>query len=472
MRAPSLLFLGAALLAGSCSFTRVDVAECRATDECRMAYGFGWTCADSGYCRRAAPEPRCATTFPPDLYDNPAEGSRLVIATIIDATLETHRARRNATQLAVQDASSAGGAGGRALGMVVCTTEVNPELDAFSSRTEATVHVARYLEAELGVPLAIGPAGSQDAVAAFEGTERLLLISPSATSPTLTSLEPVPATDDAPGRLWRTAPTDEEQAAQIAADLTARAVTDVAFIAQQGAYGDGLVALLQARVAGLEVLRYESAGQLSSALGLVADSTVTEVIFASSSTNDSVDFLTAVEADPAFDGRRFFLTDAAANADLLADLPSNPGFRDRIRGTRPTLDMERTADFERRYRVAYGQSDIAALSFTAHAFDAGWLATYAMAWAVLNEPSIDGRALGRGLRRLSAGDPIVTSERTWPDVIAAFERGEGVDVRGASGALDYDPDSEERAEEGQSFEVWIIASDGSRLCRADDIACP
>ncbi len=143
----SLLFLGAALLAGSCSFTRVDVAECRSTDECRLAYGFGWTCADSGFCRRADPEPRCAATFPPDLYDNPAEGSRLVFATIIDATLETHRARRNATQLAVQDASSAGGVGGRALGMVICTTEVNPELDAFSSRTKATVHVARYLEA-------------------------------------------------------------------------------------------------------------------------------------------------------------------------------------------------------------------------------------------------------------------------------------------------------------------------------------
>lgn len=462
----SFLFLLAA-----CSFTRVDVAECRDSSDCRDAFGFGWTCGGDGLCAQASVEARCTTTWPADLLTNPAQGTRLVVGTIYDGSLATHRARANATQLAIQDATSAGGIAGRELGLVLCTSEENGSLDA-RSRTEATVYVAAYLEDVLDVPLVVGPYGSAETAATFEGTDRLVMISPSATSPILTALEPVPASDEAPGRLWRTAPTDLEQAAQIAADLAARGVTDAAFIAQRGAYGDGLVALLEARITGLQVVRFETAGQLSSALGVVADGGAAEVIFASSSTNDSVDFLAAVEADAAFDTRRFFLTDAAANADLLAGLPSDVGFRDRIRGTRPALDPVRSAAFERRYRLAYGESDIDSLSFTAHAYDAGWLAAYALAWAALNEPQIDRRALGRGLRRLSDGDPLDVGELTWADVIASFERGEGIDVRGASGALDYDPETEERAEEGMSFEVWIVASDGSRLCRADDTTCP
>lgn len=473
MRTAPLVFLSLASLAllPACSFTRVDVAECRDSTECRAAFGFGWTCGGDGLCAQAPTEPRCTTTWPSDLLTNPAQGTRLVVGTIYDGSLATHRARTNATQLAIQDASSAGGVAGRELGLVICTSEEDATFDT-RSRTDATVYVAQYLEDVLDVPLVIGPYGSGETGATFVGTDRLVMISPSATSPTLTALEPVPASDEAPGRLWRTAPTDVEQSAQIAADLRARGVTDVAFIAQRGAYGDGLVELLQERIPELDVVRFETAGQLSSALGVVADGTATEVIFASSSTNDSIDFLAAVEADAAFDARRFFLTDAAANADLLAGLPSDPGFRDRIRGTRPALDPDNSAAFERRYRLEFGESDIDALSFTAHAYDAGWLAAYALAWAALNEPRVDGTALGRGLRRVSEGTPLDVGELTWVDVIEAFERGEGIDVSGASGALDYDPDTEERAEEGMSFEVWIVASDGSRLCRADDTTCP
>ncbi|MCB9620045.1 MAG: hypothetical protein H6724_11435 [Sandaracinus sp.] len=117
-------------------------------------------------------------------------------------------------------------------------------------------------------------------------------------------LEPIPASDDAPGRLWRTAPTDVEQAAQIAADLAARSVTNVAFIAQRGAYGDGLVALLEARIAGLQVVRFETAGQLSSALGVVADGSASEVIFASSSTAEGKQTSPALSSSMALSSSR------------------------------------------------------------------------------------------------------------------------------------------------------------------------
>ncbi len=474
MRASLPAALVALALAG-CSLTRPDVDDCRSTAECRAAFGFGFVCGGDGLCAGAPAEPRCAATWPVNLFANPAEGGRLVIATVVDTSLETHVARANAVQLAVQDASAdsagvEGGIDGRKFGLVTCTIAEDTTLDTLS-RAEATLRVTRYIEGALDVPVVVGPPGSGEASAAFEATTRTLFISPSATSPALTALEPVPASDAAPGRLWRTAPTDVEQADRIASDLSSRGVRDVALLAQQGTYGDGLVALLTERIAGLQIERFETQGQLSAAVGVIADGGASEVIFASSATADAVSFLTAAAADAAFTGRRFFLTDAAANEDLLAGLPMDAGFRGRVRGTRAALDPVRAASFAARYRVAYGASDVDALSFTAHAYDAGWLALYALGWATLQEDRVDAVALGRGLRQLSSGVAVDVGELSWPVVLDAFRAGRSVDLRGASGALDYDPDTEERSEDGQSFEVWRVSSDGTAFCRVGDMGC-
>jgi ABC-type branched-subunit amino acid transport system substrate-binding protein len=463
-----LLSAVVALALSSCALTRT----CRSTDDCRAASGFGYTCGGDGLCVRAPDEPRCATTWPRDLYANPAEGRRLVIATVVDLSLETHVARANAVQLAVEDASSgaSGGVAGRRFGLVTCTIAQDPTLDNLT-RAQANERVVQHLEGALDVPLIVGPPGSGDVLEAFEATTRAVFISPSATSPTLTGLEAVPASDEAPGRLWRTAPTDVEQADRIAADLSARGIRNAALVAQVGTYGDGLVTLLGERIAGLQIERFENDGQLRGAVGSIAAGGATEVIFASSATSDAINFLTAAAGDSAFAMRRFFLTDAAANEDLLRGLPSDAGFRARIRGTRAALDATRAASFELRYRVAFGASIVDALSFTAHAYDAGWLALYAVAWATLQEGRIDARAIGRGLRHVSSGGAVDVGEASWRDVVAAFEAGQSIDVRGASGALDYDPDTEERSEDGQSFEVWRINAAGDGFCTVGDASC-
>lgn len=456
-------------LALGCSLTRVDVDRCELASECRAAFGFGSRCNPEGTCEPAPLEPRCERTWPADLYEHPANHTeRLVIATVVDTSLATHVARANAVELAVQDATTSGGVDGRPFGLIVCSIAQDPRFDT-RSRAEASLAVVRHLERNLDVPIIIGPPGSGEVQAAFEASERVVFISPSATSPTLTALEPIPASDERPGRLWRTAPTDVEQADQIAADLGARGIDRVALIAQRGAYGDGLVALLSERLDGLQIARFETAGQLSSAVSAVAAGDAEEVLFVSSATADAVSFANAVADDGAFMTRSFFFTDAAANEDLLRGLPAS--IRARVRGTRPALDTALAVEFERRYRVTYGDSNVDALSFTAHAYDAGWLALYALAWAVFQEPTIDAGAIGRGLRRLSSGPDIAAQEPTWADAIAHLREGRSIDVRGASGALDYDPDTEERSEAGMSFEVWLVSSDGNTFCRRDE-ACP
>lgn len=470
LRRPLAPLLGLALLVASCSFTRFDRSQCERNADCRDAFGLGFVCAEGGFCEAGASEPRCATTWPANLLEE-AGGDRIVIGTIVDASLATHVARANAVQLAVEDASNAGGVDGRAFGLVTCTIEENADFDALG-RGEAALRVAAHLEEVIGAPIVVGPPSSGETQAVFEATETMVLLSPSATSPSLTALEPIPATDEVPGRLWRTAPTDEEQERQIVQDLEARSVEDVIIVAQDGAYGDGLVALLSADFPDAEVVRFATEGQLGGALGVVSDSAAAEVIFISSATDDTVSFLTAAAADPTLDDKRFFLTDAAANEDLLVGLPEGEtDLYARIRGTRPATDPDLADDFARRYRIAFGESDIDALSFTTHAYDAGWLALYGASWALLQEGGVSPRGVARGLRQVSSGAELDVGELSWTQVVDAFAAGESVDVSGASGALDYDPATEERSEGGSSFAVWVVSSDGARICAADDAAC-
>ena len=469
-RRPLAPLLGLALLVASCSFTRFDRSECERNADCRDAFGLGFVCAEGGFCEAGASEPRCARTWPANLLEEEG-GDRIVIGTIVDASLATHVARANAVQLAVEDASNAGGVDGRAFGLVTCTIEENADFDALG-RGEAALRVAAHLEEVIGAPIVVGPPSSGETQAVFEATEAMVLLSPSATSPSLTALEPIPATDEVPGRLWRTAPTDEEQERQIVQDLEARSVTDVIVVAQDGAYGDGLVALLSADFPDAEVVRFATEGQLGGALGVVSDSAAEEVIFISSATDDTVSFLTAAAADPTLDDKRFFLTDAAANEDLLVGLPEgDTDLYARIRGTRPATDPDLADDFARRYRIAFGESDVDALSFTTHAYDAGWLALYGASWALLQEGGVSPRGVARGLRQVSGGAELDVGELSWTQVVDAFAAGESVDVSGASGALDYDPATEERAEGGSSFAVGVISRDGARICAADDAAC-
>lgn len=467
------LWSAALCCALSCTFTRAEQDDCRDNAECRAAFGLGWICGGGGFCEEAAPQPRCASTEPENLFGSTEP--RVVIGTLIDGSLSTQVARGNAVRLAVIDANNAGGFDDQRFGLVTCDIRESFEGDGLS-RAEAAVAMARYLEEVVGAPVVVGPPSSEEAEMALAETSEVVFISPSATSPALTALEPIPATDEAPGRLWRTAPTDEEQARQIAADFASRGVTEVFAIVQSGAYGDGLLTLLSEHLPDLPSARFSTSGQLSGAVDLVADGTAQEILFISSNTEDTIDFLTAAVGDSRFDGRGFFLTDAAANQDLLAGLAAlAPAQRTdligRIRGTRPANDARLATAFASRYRIEFGQSDIDALSFTAHAYDAGWLALYGVVWSAFQEGGVTPRGVARGLRRVSDGTPVDVGELSWGTVVETFRAGGGIDVTGASGALDYDPATEERAEGGQSFEVWVVASNAMRLCRSTDAAC-
>jgi hypothetical protein len=203
------------VLAG-CSLFKTDVSECKTSTVCRQAFGPGYACNTSGLCEEVELAERCKTrdTYPTDLLTDETDkyADTIIFGNLMDETVETHQNREDAARLAYKRARDEGGD----FAVIFCTIEENAELDALA-RADAAVAMARHL-AEIGVSGIVGPAASGDTQKVFQafeddGTE-MLIISPSATSPALTALDP------APGLLWRTAAPDDLQAQAIVQDMT------------------------------------------------------------------------------------------------------------------------------------------------------------------------------------------------------------------------------------------------------------
>jgi branched-chain amino acid transport system substrate-binding protein len=319
----------------------------------------------------------------------------------------------------------------------------------------------------VGVPAIVGPAASGDTQEVFldVAARGVLVISPSATSPALTALDPVEVSDDSPGLLWRTAASDALQGAVIAADMLEPGagrlapVTSVAAIHEVGAYGDGLYEVFaRAFEEGggtVQEIAYDGEGQLTDAIADGQASGADEILFISSQAADIINFLGGAASLPGYDDKGIFLTDAAANPDVLAN--ANPARMGQVRATRPAPLSEADDVVYASFIAAYSSEfdeDVRSFSFAANAYDAAWLVVYGAAWALFQEGGeVTGATIARGLRRVSSGDAVDLRPSDWVSVSDAFREGVSVDASGASGALDYDPATEETAAD---IQVWRI----------------
>ncbi len=449
-----------ALFAASCSLGTVQHSSCD-QGSCQAAFGFGSVCGEDGLCQRAQPNVRCTKTYPEDLLTRPESyRDTIVTGNLADRSLATHLARENAAELAIRSANDAHGIDGRLFGIVFCTIEVNNTLDGMT-RQEAAVASARYLAEDLRLPAIVGPASSADTQAVFLAIQDTgtLVISPSATSPALTGIDVTEPTDDNPGLLWRTAPPDTQQARAIADDMMSRGITSVAVINATDAYGDGIaqefLRVFEGGGRTAMLLPFDNDSVLAEQVVRAASMDIGEVLFVSSQTDQAAAFVNATVELAGFDTKGMFLTDSAANADFKAATQGASARWPQIRGTRPALPSGPVYDvFSSRYQTQF-MDDASAYSFTAHAHDAAWLVLYGVGWAMGQENGdITGQNIARGLRHVSDGTPFDITPSAFQQVVTAFGRGESVDVNGASGALDYDPATEET--EG-TIEVWLVA---------------
>jgi branched-chain amino acid transport system substrate-binding protein len=468
LRAGSSLAVALFVALGSaCSLTTTDFTPCEENRECRTRFGFGWMCGNDGYCSESERIPRCNATYPEDLLINPElHTDRIVFGNLMDQSLATHRARERSARLAYKQADDEGGLDGRKFGAVFCTVEEDPEFDGLS-RKEAGVAAATYLVDVVDVPAILGPAASDDVQEVFLAVRDrgVMMISPSATSPALSALDPTTVSDDEPGMLWRTAPPDSLQGAAIAYDMRnpglgrTEPVDTVAVIYQTGAYGEALAQVFadefEAAGGTATLFDYETDGQRSEKVGTVAQMAFDEVLFISSQTREVIEFMNSAAGLQGFDTKGIFLTDSAANPDLLME--ADPTRFDQVRGTRQAPRDEETdlvyAAFLAAYFAEYFE-DVQPFSFTANSYDAAWLLVYGSAWSLYQESEVASLGIAKGMRRLTSGQPEVDMIPTnWDQIRQRFEDGIPVDIAGASGNLDYDPFTEETT---GRIETWRI----------------
>ncbi|MEZ4239958.1 MAG: ABC transporter substrate-binding protein [Myxococcota bacterium] len=448
-------------LVAGCSLLTVHAAPCSDNAGCREAFGLGSVCGAEGLCEIATVPPRCKTEGAP--LELPVDPDLTVmIGTMFDHSLDTHVARYRSAGLPPLQVNSKEGVGGRTFSMLHCSIEEDFRGDGLS-KDDAVTEMARWLADDLGVVAIIGPAASSDVESTYNtvapyGT---LVVSPSATSPSLTALDGVTSTDADPGLLWRTAPPDTVQALAIADDMMSREVpsTNVAVVYQTGAYGEGLedafTSAMIARGGRTTPFPFDPAVGSGDVLPEVVAGNFDEILFASSEANDVVGFLVASYAigidEP------IFLTDSARNADVLDQAASASALFPQLRGTAPASpDGPVYASFAASYAGTYG-TPVDDFSYAAHSYDASWLVMYGAGWSLSQEGRIYGEGIARGLRHLSSGPERELRPSDWTDGLAYVLDGRDQDVVGASGELDYDPNT---AETTGPIEVWDIAGGG------------
>ena len=459
------LLLSSATFLASCSLGTLDHQACTSSVDCR-AFGVGSMCGTDGFCGEPQPEPRCQTTYPSDLFTRPENYPNVfLIGTVYDGSLATHIARAQSVQLAVIQANEDGGVGGRPVGLVFCTVAEDLTFDGLS-RQDAALTTSRYLADALGVQAIVGPPSSGETQSVFEALDatspRVLLISPSATSPLLTGLESPPS-DTSPGVLWRTAPPDSLQGRVIAHDMIDRSVLRVALVTESGAYGEGLGTIVSASFQTLGgtvvAMPYVNAAGLNSSVLAAKAADVDAMLFVSSQTDDVVAaIITANVAGWPMD-RGIFVTDSAANTDFLTGTTDATALYPLIRGTRPAPASGPVFDaFTTRYASVFTGQDARSASFTAQSWDAAWMIFAGATWAKNADLPFETVPIARGLRRLSSGTSVDFGSGALGVLATAFATGGDVNVRGASGDLDYDPITEETV---APIQLWTVAGDAS-----------
>jgi len=440
--------------------------ECAADGDC-ATLGAGLRC-DEGFCvKKALIEPApCATCEANSGCDRLyGEDPRLVPADSI-VTLGTllprsgalgafGEAMDNGVRLAVSEINQSGGVLGKKLAVISCDDGTDAD-----QGERATRHLADVA----GVKAIIGGGASGVTIEAFNRVAkaaRILMMSPSATSPAITNLP-----DD--GLLWRTAPSDAVQGRAIAEYLVRRNFKKVAIVNRNDAYGNGLSTAIQQQLCTaptfactvdtfMNRLYSDQVGALQTedqakALSEVIAFTPDAVILIAY-VQDGVGFMNLASGK----GLRFILTDGTRDVALLGRSENQPGVNDRailctLVGTNPASP---SGELYNAFALKYDANFKAPPgTFAANSYDAAYLIALAYAAARgAGNLDPDGRALAEGLTRLSSGNRIEVGVQSFGTALTALS-GAGdstVNVVGVSGPLDFDSTT---GEAPSGIEMW------------------
>lgn len=464
------------LLAGSgCSLMTTEYITCTDSSECQDAFGLGYVCAEDGLCAETAQHPRCESLIPDDLLIRPEDYPGVTLIGML-GHIEHDAVDVAAAGLAFSQAWDLGGIDGQQVAIVNCGYQEDSSIDGLVE-TDAAIEVARYLVDGLGASGLIVPTSSiskavYNAVIENDGSD-VLIMSPSATSPELSTIDGSNKSDQDPGLFWRTCWPDDLQGFVAASDIRDRGKSEVAVIWQEGPYGEGLKDsfLLYFKDPQHNVywkdFSFSNTTEQVSAVSAVGDSIDSdgnliydEVFFIADNVTDVIGMLNAAILYESYTKRKeryIFLADGASDIQLLKQTPQASILYDLIRGTRPAVPSSNVYNaFAASYFSELGVNADDSI-YSAYAYDAAWLTIYGVAWAQFQEQTVSGTEIARGLRQLSSGQDIEVRASGFEQVLTAFAGGSSVDLVGASGELDYDPATEETT---GPIDIWQVNKNG------------
>jgi ABC-type branched-subunit amino acid transport system substrate-binding protein len=497
LRPLAALLAAVTLWTSGCSLGNVAQDDCASTDECVAAFGEGSACVDgyctdviecvtgqdcralfgggacvNGECRPTLPtDSACPLFEPEDLYDRPATGddARVILGGIFSLEEGFDQNLTKAVRLAIREINRSGkGIGGKEYGIVFCDNG-GPNNDTEGAEREAlNTHALDYLAGTLGVSAIVGPLSSRDATTLIGHEVKKgypsVIISPSATSPSLSAPIDKLAETDPLGMFWRTCPSDELQGAVLGKYVLGMdlAIQNATVLYLQDPYGEGLATVFAAEFPGnTELVPFQPftpGDDLSSYVQQVAATNPDAILVIAVQGADTVALLEAMSTVPALQTTKFFFTDGSKDEGTLLNMDLPDLVKAMIQGSKGTAPAKPEGP-----NYTLFASNLAAdfdlvadqTAFLAQSYDATYLAAYGTLYAESVDTAYDGRLVAEGLSRMISELPEVNIAPTdWTKGKAAITSGDRqFNVFGTSGDLEFDP---EVGEAPAPIEIWSV----------------
>jgi len=462
-----------ALVTSGCSLSLDFDDECSIDTDCAKI-GSGLRC-DRGFCIAqdlVSNDGPCNRLFGEDPRTAPP-GSVILLGALLPFSggLGAYgQGMENGIRLAVAEINQSGGVNGKKLGVLSCDDGTDVDVAAAA---------ARHLVDVGKVEAIIGAGGSTVTIETFNRVakaSRVLMMSPSATSPAISNLP-----DD--GLLWRTVPSDAVQGRAIAEYLLHQNYHVVAVVNRNDAYGNGLAAAIQARLcsegsdfdctpdtylSGIYATEDKSQLQIDDQTAIVAQlgAKQPDAVVLIGYVPDGIELLNYAAGK----GLSFILTDGMRDVALLGQNPAQVGISDKaiqctLVGTNPASPSGQLYD---QFALKYdGNFHAPPGTFAANSYDATYLIAFAYAGAAgAGVTAPDGRSLAEALTRVSDnGAEVVVGIDGLGVGVGQLSQSptSTINVRGISGPLDFDASS---GEAPSGIEMWrfdLVRSEISNL---------
>lgn len=364
----------------------------------------------------------------------------------------------NALALALEEGNQRDGIKGRKFALFVCNTGGD---DALAKQE------VEWMADQLKVPAVVTSGSGQTiAVANVAVPKDVMVMSATSTSPELIS-----TFQTLNHMVWRTAPADTLQARVITDVLTGEFSLvpnpRVGILYVDTTYGQGLSGALRPRLEAVDggtgsakftvtEVPYNNADDLTAAVGVLNAfaPNLTVLVGFPPEIRQIVNLAKTKSALSRAAGHRWLFTDSAKDPAILQDgtLSELVGSL----GTAPAQgDGATFPSFRDRFTVRYG-ADPSNFSFTSHSYDAMYLLMLSAAWATGGDGALTGTRMAEGMTQMSSGMPLTLVPNNFSAAVNALQSGMAIDVEGASGKLNFDPDA---GAPPSRYELWKVEPD-------------